>query len=480
MKKVFFLNIIILIAANMVIKPFYLFGIDRTVQNIVGSEIYGIYITLFTMTMLFQIINDLGIRYWNNREIAQNNDLFQKYFSNLIVLKVGLGVLYVGVCYLVAWILHYNAYYFKMLTLVLVSNWFADFLLYMRTNVSGLQYYYRDSFLSILDKMLMIIICSVLLWANPLDAPFRIEWFVYAQIVSNFISCIIALVFIRKHLEGVQFRFNWAFLLVVLKQTRDYTMVVFLASIYMRADTIMLERLVEDGAKETGIYYAAYRLITAANMIGVLFSGLLLPMFAKQIKEKEDIGELLVFSFKILYAIAIVISFCTIFYRNEIMISLYRDGNEYGGSILGVVVTSFIAASCMYIFGALLIANENLKPLGFISFLTAILNLTLGFLLIPTYKAIGAAITTTSTHFFILISAIYLVIRIFKLKPNYPLLARLTLFTLSVFLVNYGIANWLVAEWLHQFMIAFVLSSILIFVFKMMDLKMMIQMFRGR
>ena len=93
MKKVFFINIIILIAANILIKPFYLFGIDRTVQNLVGSTIYGTYIAVFTLTMLFQIISDLGIRYWNNREVAQHEQLFKKYFANLIVLKVGLAVL---------------------------------------------------------------------------------------------------------------------------------------------------------------------------------------------------------------------------------------------------------------------------------------------------------------------------------------------------------------------------------------------------
>lgn len=480
MKKVFFLNIVILIGANLLIKPFYLFGIDRTVQNVVGSTVYGTYIAVFTLTMLFQIVSDLGVRYWNNREVAQNEHLFKKYFANLIVLKAGLAVVYVAACYIAAWILNYDAYYFKILTLVIVSNWLADFILYLRTNVSGLQYYYQDSFLSILDKLLMIVFCSILLWTNPFNEPFQIEWFVYAQILANFISCCIALVFIRKHLTGIQFRFNLPLLLVILKQTRDYTIVVFLASIYMRADTIMLDRLVANGANETGIYYAAYRLITAANMVGVLFSGLLLPMFSRQIKEKEDIGELLSFSFQILYAIAIVVSFCTIFYRNEIMIGLYTEGNEYAGSILGIVVLSFIAASCMYIFGALLIASENLKQLGFISLLTAIVNVSLAYLLIPTYKAIGAAITTTATHFFILIAAIYLVIRIFKFKPNYSLLIRLALFTVSVWLINYSIANWLAWEWLQQFITAFTLSSAMIFAFKLIDLKMLFEMVKNR
>lgn len=476
MKKVFFSNIVILIAANIIIKPFYLFGIDRTVQNIVGSEKYGIYITLFTITMLFQIMSDLGVRYFNNREIAQNPHLFQKYFTNLLILKAFLGVIYIAACYLAAFALSYNAYYFQLLTLVLISQWLADLVLYMRTNVSGLQYYYKDTVLSILDKMLMIVFCSVLLWANPFDQPFQIEWFVYAQIVANLLTVVVSLLFVRKHLVGIRFKIDVPFLMQLLRETKDYAIVVFLAAIYMRADTLILERMLTDGAEETGIYYAAYRLITAGNMIGVLFSGLLLPMFARQIKEKEDIGELLAFSFQILYAMAIVISFSVFFYRNEIMIGLYTDADAYSGQILGIVVMSFIAASCMYIFGSLLMASEHLKSLGFISFLTAVLNLVLGFALIPTYKAIGAAMTTTATHFFILFAAIYLVVRIFKLKTNYALLLRLLGFTASVWMVNFLVSQFFDGYWLYAFFGAMSASVLMALVFRLVDLKMLVAM----
>src|SRR5690606_41980742 len=84
----------LLVFLNLLIKPFWIFGIDRTVQNTVGTESYGMYAVLFSLTIMFNIFLDMGIANFNNRNIAQNSQLLQKYFSNAMVLKLFLGVLY--------------------------------------------------------------------------------------------------------------------------------------------------------------------------------------------------------------------------------------------------------------------------------------------------------------------------------------------------------------------------------------------------
>lgn len=471
MKKTFLINISILLAANLIIKPFYVFGIDRTVQNMVGSEIYGVYITIFNLTMLFQIVSDFGIRYLNNREIAQNPNLFEKYFSNLIVFKGILAVLYIGFCYLVAFILEYDAYYFQMLTIMLVSQLLMDFILYLRSNVSGLQYYLQDTLLSISDKLLMIIFCVVLIWFNPFQEAFQIEWFIYAQVIANIITIGLAFWVVRKHLKGIQFRFNRPFLINIIKKTSAYALAVFLMSVYVRSDVIIMERILPDGAKESGIYYSAYRLIAAANMIGVLFSGLLLPMFARLLKEKKPISDLLTFSFQVLFAMLIVGSINVIFFRAEIMIALYDEGNAYSGDILGILMASFIATGATYIFGSLITANDNMRALNILYGIAMVLNVALNFIFIPQYQAIGAAFVTLITQFFVWIGLMYLTRSIFKININYRFLARMTLFVLTVLGINLIIINSIQQDWLILFFLTTFLSLVSAFVFKLIDIK---------
>jgi len=480
MKRAFLINITILLAANLIIKPFYVFGIDRTVQNIVGSDVYGVYITIFNLTMLFQIVNDLGIRYLNNREIAQNPKLFEKYFSNLIVFKGILAVLYIVFCYLVAFILEYDSYYIQLLTFMIISQLLVDFILYLRSNVSGLQYYLQDTLLSISDKLLMIIFCGVLIWFNPFEQTFQIEWLIYAQILANVLTVGLAFWVVRKHLKGIRFRLNRPFIINIIKKTSAYALAVFLMSIYLRSDVIIMERILPNGANETGVYYSAYRLIAAANMIGVLFAGLLLPMFARLLKEKQAVSDLLAFSFQVLFAMLIVASINVIFFRTEIMMALYDEGNAYSGDILGILMASFIATGATYIFGSLITANDNMRQLNILYGIAMVLNVVLNFIFIPKFQAIGAAYVTLITQFFVWFGLMFLTVSIFKLKLNYPLIFRLTLFVLSVCLINIAVPNFIHQSWLVLMSITTILSLACAFLFKLIDVKGMVKLLKDR
>jgi len=97
MKREFLLNIAFLLGINLIIKPLYLFGIDRSVQNIAEQGEYGLYFELFNFTFLFQILNDLGIQAYSNRYVAQHPDRVGIFFSETISLKLILGLLFMGV-----------------------------------------------------------------------------------------------------------------------------------------------------------------------------------------------------------------------------------------------------------------------------------------------------------------------------------------------------------------------------------------------
>ena len=59
MQRKFLTNLGLLLFLNLLIKPFWIFGIDRTVQNTVGVEEYGFYFVVFNFSFLFNIIKFL-------------------------------------------------------------------------------------------------------------------------------------------------------------------------------------------------------------------------------------------------------------------------------------------------------------------------------------------------------------------------------------------------------------------------------------
>ena len=118
MQRKFLTNLGLLLSLNLLIKPFWIFGIDRSVQNIVGVGDYGFYFVIFNFSFLFNILLDIGITNFNNRNIAQNHQLLNKHFSGILMMKLILASLYMLVTFSVAVILGYNASQMKLLALL--------------------------------------------------------------------------------------------------------------------------------------------------------------------------------------------------------------------------------------------------------------------------------------------------------------------------------------------------------------------------
>src|SRR4030095_6076278 len=104
MQKVFFRNLVFLVALNILIKPVWILGIDRTVQNVVGTSAYGIYFVLFNLSMLTQIVLDIGISNYNNRYLARNENELIGHLSNIFSIKILLAAVYILITLLLGYL----------------------------------------------------------------------------------------------------------------------------------------------------------------------------------------------------------------------------------------------------------------------------------------------------------------------------------------------------------------------------------------
>ena len=469
MNREFFINIVFLISINLLIKPFFIFFIDRTVQNVVGAETFGLYFALLNLTYLLQIFNDFGINSFNNRNISRHSQLLEKYFPNILVLKCFLGLLFIVLTFGVAWLWGYGVH-FHLLFFIILNQLFISLTLYLRSNISGLAMYRTDSILSALDKLLMILFCGALLLIIP-NEQFKIEYFVYGQTLALLLTALIAFSIIYKKINRIRFKFKPIFLKLILKESYPYALVFFLMMTYTRIDGVMIERLLPDGAYEAGAYASAFRLLDAGNMVGYLFAGLLLPMFSKMIKTNQTIQSLLRFSILLIWGGAITMATATCFYSTEIMNLLYLEATPYWGGILQYLMVSFVAISGIHIFGTLLTANGSLMKLNLIFLTGVVLNITLNYFLILTIKAEGAALATVITQFFVLIAEIILVMKTFQLKTEYASIFRLLGFVSFLISGSYFLTNYSGFDWGLNFLLNLLLGLSLAFLFKLIDIR---------
>jgi O-antigen/teichoic acid export membrane protein len=316
----------------------------------------------------------------------------------------------------------------------------------MRSNLAGLHLFKTDSIISVLDRSLMILFCSLLLWGHVFEGPFQIEWFIYTQTFSYILTTIITFFIVFRKAPFKRLTWNRAFFVLILKKSFPFAILVLLMTFYNRVDTVMLERILPNGATQSGIYASAYRLLDSANMISFLFAGLLLPMFARMLRHKESVEQLVKLAFTILLTPAIVITVACVFYNVDMMALLYKEHVYESAQVFSVLMGCFMATSVSYIFGTLLTANGNLFQLNLMAGSGMVFNLILNVVLIPKFMAEGAALSSLITQCITALLQVYLAQRIFKFKTNIRLLTQLFIFIPMVILLAYlsklMIMNW--------------------------------------
>jgi O-antigen/teichoic acid export membrane protein len=413
----------------------------------VGDESYGMYFALFNFSLLLNILLDVGITSFNNKNIAQHNFLLKKHLSNIVGLKFMLAFVYAVFSLVVAAIIGYGKIQFHLLFFLIFNQFLISFTLYLRSNISALHLFRTDSLLSVLDRSLMIVICSVLLFTGYFRVHFTIEWFVYAQTAAYLLTLFITFTIVLNKSGKISLRFNPRFFIVFLRKSYPYALLILLMSFYNRIDGVMIERLLPEpiGRQQAGIYAQAFRLLDAVSMFGVLVAGLLLPIFAKMIKQREPVEQMIKLSFTFLFVTAVVVAVSSVFYDIEIMDVLYHSNTEYSADILGILMTGFIGIATTYIFGTLLTANGSIKQLNWMAFAGMIINVSLNIYLIPRYQAFGSAYASLFTQIVTAGAQVAMAVYIFKLKPDYMFIFRLLAFvgaTVALAFISSQFANW--------------------------------------
>ncbi|MCF8277285.1 MAG: polysaccharide biosynthesis C-terminal domain-containing protein [Flavobacteriales bacterium] len=438
MQRKFLSNLAFLLFLNLLIKPFWIFGIDRAVQNEVGAASYGSYFALFNFAFILNVFLDLGISNFNNRNVSQHEHLLGKYFPRIVALRLILAVFYLIICLTVGLTMGYSHHQLMMLLLLCFNQFLLSSILFLRSNIAGMQLFKMDSLVSIMDRLLMILTCGWVLFFMQRSSPFRIEWFVYMQTFAYGSTMLFALAVVIKRGGPFMMKWNSAMLALILKQSLPFALLILLMSIYGRVDSVLLERMLPDGKEQTGVYAQAFRLLDASNMIAYLFAVLLLPMFSRMLKLKEDVKPLVHLASKLILIPATTLGIITWYFAPELMGQLYDSHVEESGRILSLLMFSLVPMAGAYIIGTLLTANGSLKHLNIIALVGVVSSLAFNAMLIPKLGAYGAAVTCLITQVLAFVLQLFVAIKLFRFELDRDFIFLLTPLILVAIIGYFG------------------------------------------
>ncbi len=461
---------------NLMVKSVWILGVELAVQRAVGNQSYGQYYSLFNITVLFLIVLDLGITNFNIRNIAQHSQLLNKHLGGLTILKLILGMVYLFVLLPVGYMLNNDSNSLKILFLLGLAQMFNSFTLYFRSNLSALLRFGWDAALSVADRLLLIIFCSIVLLGIG-GISMDIFLFAKLQMITSFITMLIAATANFKVAGSIKLNFNPVFYYSILRQSFPFATLVMIMSIYTKSDAVLLSYLLED-ASQAGIYAAGYRLFDAYAQFAVIATGILYPFFSRSIKLGQSVNAILGWSIRLLISSAFFLTIISLFFSNELAGLFYKEHVRETARVLSVLMFVSVPYVLSIVAGSYITAAGRIRFLIQVALLCAFVNIVLNIIFIPSYGAIASAIIAVLTQIVSASVLIYFIAKRLQFVNTTNWIIRLSVLVLTLLSGAFVISNqsWPIVLDMVMMLVIFVIA--LLFT-RILDFKMFYVIFKS-
>lgn len=398
MKRKFLSDLVFIQMLNLLVKGVWVLLIDLAVQNFLPVQDYVDYSVALNYSIFFIILLDFGMNSFNNREVAADRSFLNEHFFSILLLKFLFSIFTMALALALAAAIGFSQRELLLVTAMLSFQVMASYNQYLRSNISALQKFKLDGVISVLDRFLVVAVLAIPFYVVPdLLSHVTLTTFVGAQIGAVFITLLINLAINFTFLQKPQYKIHLAPLLHLIKSALPFALLAALMSIYTRIDVVMLRQM--SVLAEVDHYIMSYRLLDAGNMFTILLAAMLLPMFARLMKNREPVNWLTAAASRLILLPGIVAVALLMAWSTDFMQLLYPLKATAGtGAVFFYLIPSFLGSGLIYIYGTMLTAARDLRFLNYLAAVCTIFNVAGNYFVIPHYGASGAAVVTVATQ----------------------------------------------------------------------------------
>lgn len=368
-----------------------------------GVSDYGILGFAISFTGILAITTDLGITVHIVRHISTDYDSAAKYLGNAIPLKTLFAIGTFILTLIILIIMGSNELTITITLLFTIEMIIKSFINLLNASFQAFE---EGKYQGIGNTLLNLLLLIFILLSIFTDLG------LYGITISYVVANIIALVYIyhmfNKHIAKPAFEFDRKFCKEIIIFSLPFAATSILYSIYYSIDVVMITNMI--GNYETGIYNAAYKLISVLTLFYGIYTAVIFPVMYKFYKKDE--GMLLISfekSIKYLMLIIIPIAIATLFYSQDIIHLFYGHEYDPASSALSILIWTvcllFVSGAC----NALLNSSHKEVAVTKIYAVAAAFNIIFNFIMIPYLSYDGAAITTVLSDLLIVILQLYVI-----------------------------------------------------------------------
>ncbi len=413
----------------------FLFGVF--VVRRLGDARFGQYSIVLAFVGIFQILAELGMSQYVMREMARDKTNIERYFWNLVSLRVLLGLAAMAFIPITA---HFVGYSPELVLGVLiytssfVLSAFSEPLIGILTANERLDI---TTIINIFSQVAFMIFGAIFLFSG-----LGYIWLIIALLISVIPRIIIGLIMIRRmHITRLPFRLNPRIWPGLIRAGLPFGIISLMLSIAQSIDTVMLSWY--EPAQVVGWYNVAYNLVLAMMVFYAGFKEAIVPSLSRVfVRDPVQVDLWYYHSVRMIILVSIPMAFGGMVIAFPLIRFLYTD--QFLPAALGMQILIWDIPVLMFasFCGNITTVVGEERSAARINIINTVANVGLNLFFIPMYGLVGAAIISVVTD---MISALQFYLLLRK-KLHLPPISWLLVRTITA-AVLMAIPVHLLTEW---------------------------------
>lgn len=435
----------------LVVQKIISFSYFIIIARALGPDDLGKYYFAISFTTIFAILIDLGFSNVLTREVAKKPEVAQKYFSNILGLKIPLAILTFMAVAILSWVFNYPSLTRMLILISSISMILDSFTLTFFAIMRGHHNLRYESISSIVFQAIVLLSGVFSLWLG-----WGLVWLIATLALASSYNFIYSFLVVKNKTSlSLRPELDKAFVKTLAAITLPFALFAIFQRIYTYVDSLLLASMSGDYA--VGIYQVAFKIIIALQFLPMAFAASLYPAFSMYWHgNREQLAITFERSMNYLLIISLPISI-GIFTIADKIVLLFKSGFGEAAFPLQVEIASLVFVFLNFSVGALLNACDrqvvNTKIIAF----ATVACISLNWLLIPHYGALGATIADAATNTIIFILGILYVPTVVKYNYGRVLKKSLKILTAAALM---GVISHYAKEYVNIFLVVIISGAV--------------------
>jgi len=404
-----------------------------------GTDGYGGYVTIIAFLSVFSILVELGLQMISVQSISEKGVDEEKILSNIFTLRFFTSLIALIIVPIVVVFFPYSEAIKWGVIITTIAFFFSSFTTILTGVFQKHLQMAKVAFADIVNKIAILTVTALTAYYG-----FGLTGILIALIIGNYFQLIVIYYFARKLIK-----FRWQIDLIVwkkiLSKSLPLAITIALNLLYFKGDTVILS--VFKSTSDVGLYGAPYRILEVLINLSYLFLGLLLPLMTLYYTSRNwsQLKKIMQMGFDIMMLISLPMVFGCLVVGPALMVFIAGEDFRESGYILQILIFATAAILFAALYGYLIIAANKQRQIIKFYLINAIISLTAYFIFIPKFGYWAAAIITVISELFILASAMYVVNKFYKFKPDLSLTKKAFIAAIIMSVILYLLSNLHVA-----------------------------------